>query len=418
VEEFKHTLPDLKDEDIMGSGFAITAYDVHKDLGGDSSLRKLRKRLRMRGIKLMLDFVPNHMALDHHWTKDSPDFLIQGNRELLQQEPKNYFSVRIKGREMIFAYGRDPYFPGWQDTVQLNYANPDLQEAMKKILMKIARQCDGVRCDMAMLVLPGVFQRTWGKTTQPFWPTTTAAVREKNPKFVFMAEVYWDLEWELQQQGFDYTYDKRLYDRLREGHATPVRDHFRAEPAYQDKLVRFLENHDEPRAAATFGKDVHEAAAVLTFFSPGLRFMHQGQMEGRRKKISPHLVRAPIEVVDAATQEFYVRLLSALKLELPRTGNWRLAECVPVWDNNNTHSNYIAFTWHDEGPKRLLVVVNYSDTASQCFVKLPFDNFPDNQWTFKDLMSNVSFIRNGSDLQSAGLFMDEGPWSHYVFLIS
>ena len=112
-----------------------------------------------------------------------------------------------------------------------------------------------------------------------------------------MAEVYWDLEWTLQQQGFDYAYDKRLYDRLREGHARPVREHFHAGLDYQDKLARFLENHDEPRAAATFTPEVHEAAAVITFLSPGLRFFHQGQFEGRKKRISPHLVRAPVEPV-------------------------------------------------------------------------------------------------------------------------
>ena len=165
-------------------------------------------------------------------------------------------------------------------------------------LVKIAGQCDGVRCDMAMLVLPDVFERTWGQRAPLFWPTATQRVRERVPGFLFMAEVYWDLEWTLQQQGFDYAYDKRLYDRLRERHARPVREHFHAGLDYQNKLARFLENHDEPRAAATFPPGIHEAAAVITFLSPGLRFFHQGQFEGRKKRISPHLCRAPDEPVD------------------------------------------------------------------------------------------------------------------------
>ena len=152
----------------------------------------------------------------------------------------------------MFAYGRDPYFAGWPDTLQLNYANPATQEAMIATLVKIAGQCDGVRCDMAMLVLPDVFERTWGLRAEPFWPRATARVREQAPGFCFMAEVYWDLEWTLQQQGFDYTYDKRLYDRLRDGHVRPIREHFHADHDYQNKMARFLENHDEPRAAATF----------------------------------------------------------------------------------------------------------------------------------------------------------------------
>jgi hypothetical protein len=182
--------------------------------------------------------------------------------------------------------------------LQLNYGNPATNDVMTAELVKIAGQCDGVRCDMAMLVLPDVFERTWNIRAQPFWPDATRRVREHAPGFTFMAEVYWDLEWTLQQQGFDYTYDKRLYDRLRDGHARPVREHFHAGLDYQNKLARFLENHDEPRAAATFAPDVHQAAAIITFLSPGLRFFHQGQFEGRRKRISPHLVRAPVEASD------------------------------------------------------------------------------------------------------------------------
>ena len=200
-------------------------------------------------------------------------------------------ACRRKNGPLVLAYGRDPYFDGWPDTLQLNYGNPELQQAMIGELERIAGQCDGVRCDMAMLVLPEVFERTWGIPAQPFWPTATQRVRDRVPGFCFMAEVYWDLEWELQQQGFDYTYDKRLYDRLREGHARPVREHFRADLDFQNNSARFLENHDEPRAAATFPPEVHEAAAVITFLSPGLRFFHQGQFEGRTKRISPHLVR-------------------------------------------------------------------------------------------------------------------------------
>ena len=198
----------------------------------------------------MLDFVPNHMALDHPWVESHPEYFVAGTDVDRAREPQNYVRVTRKKGNLILAYGRDPYFSGWPDTLQLDYSNPDTQEAMTRELLKIAGRCDGVRCDMAMLILPEVFERTWGRRSQPFWPQATARVREKVPGFLFMAEVYWDLEWTLQQQGFDYTYDKRLYDRLREGHARPVREHLHAALDYQVKLARFLENHDEPRAAA------------------------------------------------------------------------------------------------------------------------------------------------------------------------
>ncbi|HCL84579.1 MAG TPA: alpha-amylase, partial [Chitinophagaceae bacterium] len=343
--EFANTLPDLREEDIGGSGFAITGYTVHPDLGGDEALKRLRERLRVRGLKLMLDFVPNHMAPDHPWVDEHPDYFVPGTERDLEKFPQNYTRIKRKQGDLILAYGRDPYFAGWPDTLQLDYSNPATRDAMTGELLRIAEQCDGVRCDMAMLVLPEVFEKTWGRKTGPFWPVATQTVREKVPGFLFMAEVYWDLEWTLQQQGFDYTYDKRLYDRLREGRVKAIREHFYAEPGYQQKLARFLENHDEPRAAATFEIPVHQAAAVISFLSPGLRFFHQGQFEGRKKRISPHLVRAPQEPVEKDLQTFYFDLLEVIRNPLFRDGQWRLQECLPAWNGNGSWDSFIAFTW-------------------------------------------------------------------------
>src|SRR4051812_1504668 len=340
--EFKETLPDLREEDIAGSGFAITGYRVHPELGGDAALARLRERLRARGLRLMLDFVPNHTALDHAWVEDHPEYYISGSELDRTRDPRNYTWVKRKRGDLLLAHGRDPYFSGWPDTLQLDYSNAATQRAMAAELLRIAGQCDGVRCDMAMLVLPDVFERTWRRKAQPFWANATARVREKFPGFTFLAEVYWDLEWTLMQQGFDYAYDKRLYDRLREGRARPIREHLFAGLDYQDKLARFLENHDEPRAAATFALRKHEAAAVLTFLSPGLRFFHQGQLEGRRKRISPHLVRAPEESADPSLRQFYDRLLAILRQETVRDGKWALLECIPAWEGNGSADAFIA----------------------------------------------------------------------------
>jgi hypothetical protein len=414
-KEFQETLPDLREEDIAGSGFAITGYIVHEHLGGDAALARLRERLRQRGLKLMLDFVPNHTALDHPWVETHPDYFITGTELDLARAPKNYIWVKRQGGDRLLAHGRDPYFPGWPDTLQLNYANPETQAAMTGELLKIAGQCDGVRCDMAMLVLPDVFERTWGKPAKPFWPDASRRVREKSPGFCFMAEVYWDLEWTLQQQGFDYTYDKRLYDRLRAGHARPVREHFLATPDYQNKLARFLENHDEPRAAATFADEIHKSAAVVTFLSPGLRFFHQGQFEGRRKRISPHLVRAPEEVVHAGLKTFYLRLLEMLRQPVVRQGQWRLLECVPAWDGNHSSDNFIAFAWQDSSHARLLAAVNFAAQPGQCHVRLPFSDVGGSPWQLRDLLGDAVYERDGTDLQARGLYLDVAPWCCHVF---
>lgn len=410
-KDFSETLPDLRDEDIAGSGFAITAYTVHEKLGGDAALARLRDRLAKRHLRLMLDFVPNHMALDHPWAEQYPEFFVEGTPENLQHSPLNY----VKRGNRIFAHGRDPYFPGWPDTLQLNYANYELQEAMSRELIHISDVCDGVRCDMAMLIVPEVFERTWGAKAAPFWPRAILRVRDHHPGFVFMAEVYWDMEWELQQQGFDFTYDKRLYDRLRDGHAVPIHDHFTAGLDFQEKLARFLENHDEPRAATTFAPDAHEAAAVLTFLSPGLRFFHDGQLEGRTKRLSPHLVRSPQEQTNTRLQTFYAKLLEILKRPAFHTGRWILLECMPAWGDNESHKNYIAFSWEDSHNEHYVVAVNYASDRGQCFVKLPFVNLSNAQWKVRDLLSDATFDRDGNDLASRGMFLDEKPWKYYVF---
>lgn len=188
--EFEDTLPDLREEDIAGSGFAIAGYSVHAALGGDAALARLRERLRKRGLKLMLDFVPNHTGLDHSWVEEHPDYYIAGTEIDQARAPQNYVWVRRKDGDLLLAYGRDPYFSGWPDTLQLNYSKPALRDAMTKELEKVAHQCDGVRCDMAMLLLPEVFERTWNIQTEPFWPKAIERIRARCPNFCFMAEVY------------------------------------------------------------------------------------------------------------------------------------------------------------------------------------------------------------------------------------
>ncbi len=228
----------------------------------------------------------------------------------------------------------------------------------------------GVRCDMAMLVLPEVFERTWGRRAPLFWPDAIRRVREKVPGFCFMAEVYWDPEWTMQDQGFDYAYDKRLYDRLRDRHARPVREHLLAGLDYQAKLARFMENHDEPRASATFEQPVHEAAAIITYLTPCLRFFHQGQFEGRRKRISPHLVRAPLEPTDTALHQFYERLRAVLQPRRFATVNGGCSSAR----RRGMETGPPTVSWRVlEGRRRrpLAGSVNYAANQSQCYVRVP-----------------------------------------------
>src|SRR4030065_67366 len=107
---------------------------------------------------------------------------------------------------------------------------------------------------MAMLLITRIFRQTWGERAgalpaREFWEEVIPAVKAPYPQFLMIAEAYWDLEWELLQQGFDYCYDKRLYDRLRHAGAEAVRQHLEADLSYQERLGRFIGNNDDTPAA-------------------------------------------------------------------------------------------------------------------------------------------------------------------------
>jgi hypothetical protein len=298
---------------------------------------------------------------------------------------------------------------------------------MVDALKSIADQCDGVRCDKAMLVLPDIVQRTWGERARPadgsppvdasFWAEAITAVRQGHPEFVFVAEAYWDLEWRLQQEGFDYTYDKRLYDRLREQDAGAVLGHLGADAQYQRRSMRFLENHDEPRAAAAFPPEVHPAAAVLALLLPGLRLVHDGQTTGRRLRTSNHLRRRAPEPIDRELEAFYRRLLACMQRPEVRDGQWQLLRAQAAWDGNPTSGQFIAYQW--QGPEgRLLVAVNYGPRRGQCYLPLP-DEASGESVTLRDLIHpRVTYERAGADLAQEGLYLDVPAWHAHVFEVT
>jgi len=408
-------LTDPADEDVCSSCFSIASYAVSPALGGERALAVLRRRLSDRGIKLLLDFVPNHTAIDHAWLEEHPEFYIEGSEADLAQAPGNYIRLPLGEGGRILAHGRDPNFPGWTDTLQLNYNHPGLQQAMIETLLQVAERCDGLRCDMAMLELPDVFGRTWGTACPPFWPDAIRAVRERHPSFLFLAEVYWDLEARMLQEGFDYAYDKRLYDRLQQQRAVPVCAHLRAGLEEQARLTRFLENHDEPRAAAAFALGPHQAAAIVTYLAPGMRFFHQGQLEGWRRQVPVQLCRSGSEATDGGLAAFYAHLLDVLRMPVVRNGQWKLLECHQAWHGNWTWEDFLCYLWTAEDGDRVLAAVNYAGHASQGFVRLPLPDLAGCDWRLVDQMSEAEYLRSGDDLAERGLYLDLPAWGHHVF---
>ena len=412
---WESVLGDVGPGDVVGSPYCVRRYVVDDRLGGPQGLAQARAQLARRGMALLLDFVPNHVAPDHPWVSGHPEYLVGGTTADVEADPASF--TRVGGT--VAALGRDPYFPAWPDVVQLNAFAPGLRDAAAATLTTIAEQCDGVRCDMAMLMLNDVFARTWGDRVGPppateYWAQIIPAVRTRHPAFRFLAEAYWDREWDLQQLGFDGCYDKRLYDRLVDGTAGPVRDHLGADLSYQQRLVRFLENHDEPRAAATFAPERHRAAAVATFTLPGTRLFHEGQLEGRRVHLPVFLARRPDEPVDTELQAFYLRLLDALRDPTLRGGAWQ-ATPVHGWPGDASCADLVAWCW--DGDPRWLVVVNLGAGTARGHLAVPWADVAGRDWQLDDPTTGVSFVRAG-DVLATELYVELEPWSWHLLRVT
>lgn len=414
LEAFHKALPDFSDTDVVGSPYCVRRYAVDEHLGSANGLARARNELAARGLNLVLDFVPNHVAIDNPWTTEHPEYFLQAPAG--QDFDVNAF-VEVENREL--ALGRDPYFPPWPDVVQLNAFSVEVRKATTATLMSIAEKCDGVRCDMAMLFVNDVFARTWqGLAGQPpeseFWPGIIDAVKQSHTEFTFIAEAYWDMESVLLSQGFDYCYDKRLYDRLRSENAGSVKLHLGANIDYQQRMVRFLENHDEPRAAATFGAR-ERAAAVATALLPGAKLYYDGQFDGRKIFDPVALGRRPTESNDHELNSFYSELIAYAARHRPGA-DWRLADS-DGWPDNQSHQDLLAWTsaFDDE---RSVVIINYSGHSSQGNVRLPWSDLEDRQWNFLDEINRTEFKRDGNDLAQNGLFVDLEPWHYHVLIMS
>jgi glycosidase len=421
MESFRDALPDLQDQDIIGSPYCVRRYVADERFGGPAGLAAARAALAARGVKLILDYVPNHVAPDHPWVTEHPEYFIQGDDDDVTADPAGWLRVGV----YVLAHGRDPYFPPWPDVVQLNPYAAATRTATEETLADIASQCDGIRCDMAMLMTNDIVEKTWGdragpRPEQEFWPAIIAGLRTRHPDTVLIAEAYWDMEWTLQQQGFAFCYDKRLYDRILEVNPPDLRGHLQADLGYQQRLVRFLENHDEPRIAGTLPAVLQRAAAVTIATLPGATMWHEGQFEGRRVRPPVFLARRPDEPLDPELASWYRALVDTVAEDQVRTGMWQLLE-IAGWPDNQSGRNLIAWSWTPGADaadaRRHVVVVNLSQTQAQGQVRLPWPDLPGRRWRLRDPLSGSDFTRDGGDLADAGLYVDLKPGQYYLLAV-
>ncbi|MBN2156616.1 MAG: alpha-amylase [Candidatus Lokiarchaeota archaeon] len=367
--EYKSALPDFSKEDVIGSPYAVKNYAPDFRIGGKEGLKAFHDTLRYLGKSLILDFVPNHTAIDHPWVKSHPEYYIQGDFNDLLENPDLFVKISSK----LYAHGKDPYFPPWTDTLQVNAFSEDYRDQTIRTLHEIQQYCEGVRCDMAMLLVSSVFETTWGKYVPKsqhteFWKEIIPSIKQNNSNFKFIAEVYWDMEWELLQQGFDYCYDKTLYDRLLSDPPRSIRSHLQADWDYSTKLVRFIENHDEKRAISSFGLEESMCAATIAMCLPGARLVYYGQQLGFRTKLPIQLRRWSKEEENTKIKHFYEELLSIVHKYLTESNLWNLGRATkkntPEWENP-----MVSYYWNLSG-FLIYVIVNFSSQNVNCVLDL------------------------------------------------
>ncbi|NNE45004.1 MAG: alpha-amylase [Gemmatimonadetes bacterium] len=412
-------VPGWTEDDIGGSPYSIGAYSPAPEIGGPEALARFRARLQERGLGLVLDFVPNHLGRDHPWTDNAPTRLVQGTAEDLERSPDSYFEhSHGDGRTTVFAHGRDPHFAGWSDTVQVDYRRAETRTAMTRLVRELAAQCDGLRCDVAMLVLPDVFERTWGalddETPGDFWRECIADVRASGLDPVMIAEAYWDTEPQLLERGFDFVYDKGLYDTLLGGSADDTRSRLEAGGPSIWNGVHFLENHDEERAMQTWGPERMPGAAAVTYSLPGLRFFFDGQREGRRIRIPVQLSRDPHEDPVPECVDFYRHLENLLRHPLLQGESWRPAPVRPAADDVGLPP--IAGSLWAEGSRGCLVVANLSGDRQGTRIPLPVPPDADGTLHLRDEFSGTGFERSLNELRDPGLYVELEAWAVQGFV--
>ena len=411
-------LPNWKPGDIVASPYAVMDYSPDPRIGNWDALDGVREKLRARGMALFLDFVGNHMSPDHPWTHDHPEYFVQGSLNDYIQNPSAFSPTDTDDGGCFIALGRDPYFPPWKDVVQLNYFQPAMRAAMIGELREIARHCDGVRCDMAMLQLTDIFKSVWGRLLggaappqKEFWAEARAAI----PELILLAEAYWGTEPRLLELGFSYVYDKELYDEVRDSRIGDVRARIGAGFEFNSQRARFLENHDEPRRASTFGNERLDAVGTLMGTLPGLRFYHQGELEGLRNRIPIPLQRAAAEPPDPVSTAFFQKILRITNDDVLHDGKWSVLEIAPEGDSSS--SNLTAYEWKSEKAWKV-IVVNLAESQSQGRLRLGDRVSAKKEYIFNDELNEARYPRAGEELHDSGLFVRLESHQAHVFQVT
>lgn len=462
-----------------GSPYAITDYyDIDPDLAVNvpdrlKEFERLVARTHRAGLKVIIDFVPNHVSREYH-SDASPagieDFGQGDNKEMFFSPSNNFYYItrqQFSPVDVDLGYGEDAYvefparasgddcftaFPGkynWYETVKLNYGfdpwdhsrhyNPIPSTWLKMLHILrywAAKGVDGFRCDMAHMV------------PVDFWRWAIPQVKEINPEIKFIAELYDVAIYRsyIFNAGFDYLYDKvNLYDSLRaietSNHsAAIITSCWQTVEGIAPNMLNFLENHDEQRFASRFYAGnpfrVVPSLVVSAFISTGPFMVYAGQelgepaeesegysgFDGRttifdywsierlRRWLNRGKCDGPLSDSEKALRSIYSRVLNLCNSEKAiRQGKFFDLMYVNYDNPRFNPHRQYAFLRYCDG-ELLVIAVNFSDVEAQVEINIP-------SHAFEHLGLNRGSVKSEellSGQKSVKVVSDEHPFATHI----
>lgn len=417
IQDYLRELSETSQEVVEASPYAVKSYSPDSRIATFSELKIVRERMNEFGLRLILDFVPNHTATDHEWIQTDPDLYV---RTEMNQGTSERFDGFFTQHHKV-AFGKDPHLDPWTDTAQLDYRLLKTHQKMTDTLLEISQYCDGVRCDMAMLVCNDVFSKTWSEipssgveSVGEFWTGAIKRVQDQHQHFILIGEVYWGLESRLVEFGFDYCYDKGFYDALRSANPQILSQLIAImEETRKTHGLRFTENHDEERAVSIFGRNKSLAAAVIVWTLPGLRFLQAGQEHGFKYRKPVQILIGKNESIDAECKLFYEKLLSFSDDSVLHQASFSVLQPQSVDREDQTYLNLLAWSWSRE-KQWSVVVINYSEEVAVARLPMKLKT----RYTTTEILDYVDgslYNRDVDQMISPGMFIKLNPWQVHLF---
>lgn len=470
-----------------GSPYAIKDYyDVDPDLAVNvpermKEFEELVQRTHKSGMKVIIDFVPNHVARQYHsdakpegvkdlGETDHPEWKFSPFNNFYYLPDQTFspqfdiadyheFPAKATGNDQFSAA---PSANDWYETIKLNYGinyfegkqrqfspTPDTWLKMRDILLFwSSKGIDGFRCDMAEMV------------PVEFWGWVIPQIKSHNPSILFIAEVYNPSEYRnyIANGKFDYLYDKvGLYDKLRDvtSRNHPVRNIsycWQSLSGIEDKMLNFLENHDEQRIASGFfsgsGMSAQPAIIVSATLTKAPFMIYFGQelgelgmdfegfsgFDGRTsifdywglKSVQAWANEGKFDGKNLSTEQkelrdFYKKLLNITLTEKAITDGLMYDLEYANLDNPkfNSHEQFAYFRKYQDD--LLLIVLNFHDTHIDTEVKIPYEAFqylniiPGENYSCVNLLDESIFYPSVCLSADKNFSIQMPPWKGFIF---